>query len=350
VVQVIGEMSVRSEAHRKFVQTFVLAKQVNGYYVLNDIFRYLAEEEDEEETEEQAEPEAEPAPEPEAQIQTLSSSDDLAEQNKSVEHVDKLLESKADEPVPAVAAAEKEPSPEPEQAAVQDAAPEAEAAPEDSTAEEPVQADEEGAKEPEHTRAPSPKPADESKTEAAAQQPAAPAKPSAPKTWASMFSAGGQPKPAVPAVPATAAGSSSSSSAPAQQSKKSQPAAPTAVQTSSAAAADDSQPPASPGGWQTAGQDTNKKQGRQQSGSVSAGADNGHVLGYIKNVTASVDSTALKTALTKYGKLEYFDVSRQKVSRCLLFYRRGSTKANASLELCFRRVRRPRRLRGCCCR
>src|SRR5947209_9880257 len=47
VVQVIGEMSNKSEPHHRFVQTFVLATQQNGYYVLNDIFRYLNDDEDE---------------------------------------------------------------------------------------------------------------------------------------------------------------------------------------------------------------------------------------------------------------------------------------------------------------
>jgi hypothetical protein len=47
VVQVIGEISNKAAAPRKFVQTFVLAPQTNGYFVLNDIFRYLADEEDE---------------------------------------------------------------------------------------------------------------------------------------------------------------------------------------------------------------------------------------------------------------------------------------------------------------
>ncbi|KAI5122099.1 hypothetical protein M0805_002221 [Coniferiporia weirii] len=53
IVQVIGEMSNRGEAWRKFVQTFFLAEQPGGYFVLNDIFRYLKEEsvEDEEVTE-----------------------------------------------------------------------------------------------------------------------------------------------------------------------------------------------------------------------------------------------------------------------------------------------------------
>ena len=44
IIQVIGEMSNNSEAWRKFAQTFFLAEQPNGYFVLNDIFRYLKEE------------------------------------------------------------------------------------------------------------------------------------------------------------------------------------------------------------------------------------------------------------------------------------------------------------------
>ncbi|KAJ2927995.1 hypothetical protein H1R20_g9097, partial [Candolleomyces eurysporus] len=44
VIQVIGEMSNRNEPWRKFVQTFFLAEQPNGYFVLNDIFRFLKEE------------------------------------------------------------------------------------------------------------------------------------------------------------------------------------------------------------------------------------------------------------------------------------------------------------------
>ncbi|EGO03784.1 hypothetical protein SERLA73DRAFT_83927 [Serpula lacrymans var. lacrymans S7.3] len=44
IIQVIGEMSNRGESWRKFVQTFFLAEQPNGYFVLNDIFRFLKEE------------------------------------------------------------------------------------------------------------------------------------------------------------------------------------------------------------------------------------------------------------------------------------------------------------------
>ncbi|KLO13692.1 hypothetical protein SCHPADRAFT_915152 [Schizopora paradoxa] len=53
LIQVIGEMSNRGEPWRKFVQTFFLAEQPSGYYVLNDIFRFLKEESVEEEQEEE---------------------------------------------------------------------------------------------------------------------------------------------------------------------------------------------------------------------------------------------------------------------------------------------------------
>lgn len=49
IVQVIGEMSNNGGAWRKFAQTFFLAEQPNGFFVLNDIFRNIKEEGDEDE-------------------------------------------------------------------------------------------------------------------------------------------------------------------------------------------------------------------------------------------------------------------------------------------------------------
>ncbi|KAG0311030.1 hypothetical protein BGZ99_010422 [Dissophora globulifera] len=46
MVQVVGEMSNKGGPSQKFVQTFFLAKQPKGYYVKNDIFRYLKEDTD----------------------------------------------------------------------------------------------------------------------------------------------------------------------------------------------------------------------------------------------------------------------------------------------------------------
>ncbi|KAJ3182289.1 hypothetical protein HDU85_003332 [Gaertneriomyces sp. JEL0708] len=48
VVQVLGEMSNNDGSSHKFAQTFFLAEQPNGYYVLNDIFRFLKEDIDNE--------------------------------------------------------------------------------------------------------------------------------------------------------------------------------------------------------------------------------------------------------------------------------------------------------------
>lgn len=56
IIQVIGEMSNKGESWKKFVQTFFLAEQPNGYFVLNDIFRFLKEETVEDEPSEESEP------------------------------------------------------------------------------------------------------------------------------------------------------------------------------------------------------------------------------------------------------------------------------------------------------
>lgn len=56
IIQVIGEMSNKGEPWKKFVQTFFLAEQPNGYFVLNDIFRFLKEETVEDEPADETEP------------------------------------------------------------------------------------------------------------------------------------------------------------------------------------------------------------------------------------------------------------------------------------------------------
>jgi hypothetical protein len=43
IVVVVGYLSNNGENPRKFVQTFFLAEQSKGYFVLNDIFRYIEE-------------------------------------------------------------------------------------------------------------------------------------------------------------------------------------------------------------------------------------------------------------------------------------------------------------------
>ncbi|TIA91136.1 hypothetical protein E3P99_01208 [Wallemia hederae] len=56
LVQVVGEMSNKNGPWRKFAQTFFLAQQQSGYFVLNDIFRFLRD--DDEVDEEKHTPEA----------------------------------------------------------------------------------------------------------------------------------------------------------------------------------------------------------------------------------------------------------------------------------------------------
>lgn len=46
LVQVVGEMSNRNNPWRKFAQTFFLAQQQSGYFVLNDIFRFLRDDDE----------------------------------------------------------------------------------------------------------------------------------------------------------------------------------------------------------------------------------------------------------------------------------------------------------------
>lgn len=43
-VVVLGEMQTHEQPSRKFIQTFVLAEQPSGFFVLNDVFRFLKEE------------------------------------------------------------------------------------------------------------------------------------------------------------------------------------------------------------------------------------------------------------------------------------------------------------------
>lgn len=321
VVMVIGEISNKAAAHRKFTQTFVLAEQPNGYFVLNDMFRYLLE--DDEESVDNGiagadEPAAISPPEPESE--TLTSSADPAQQQHGVEQVDKKLE---DEVVHKSPTAENMSTEEPP--ANDSAAPEAPAVNhvEEAPAialKEPDEAEKDAASaavaeeaQTEKPRDPEPTPVASSPAKSARATPvepialAAPAKPAAPKTWANLVAAN---RNAAPAVPNNA---SSATSTPPAQPKAAPPAANRSA-TPPTSAGDES--PAKTqqngnAGWQMAGSDNNKKQGRQHSQSVSGGQ--GNVMAYVKNVTDKVDASILKSTLLQYGKLPYFDVSRQKV-------------------------------------
>ena len=305
VVQVIGEMSNKSEPHHKFVQTFVLAEQPNGYFVLNDIFRYLNDDEDEIVEDEEPQPEvlAEQAPTPaEGLTEPEPHVDDQVVTEDAAEEVDEKLEDERSEELQEDAAdingddhlaATDEPLDEPEEESTQDAL--ATDTTEQDTTEQPA--------EPEAASAAS----NDSSAEAAAPvQVPAPVSEAAPtkKTWASMLGGGVQ-KPAVPALPiaAPAQPKAPRPTQPAATSKTSAEPAPAQATTPVSA----STPTSQSNGWQTA---ESKKSNRPQN---KVGTE-GTTLAYIKNVNEKVDARILREVLENFGELKYFDVSRPRVS------------------------------------
>ena len=311
-------MSNKAAPHRKFVQTFVLAEQPNGYFVLNDIFRYISED-DEEVPENEAAPVAEHASASahETESKTLTSSDDLAIQEQDAQQVDKKLEEQipadtTEEPLPELSVTNGDNIPKVDEAQHTEIEPAASIESSQDIAEDqkeeielvPTIIEPEKPKDPDPTPVASP-PEPVKAVPAQAPNSVVPQKPATPKTWANLVAAN---RVAAPAAP-----SSTSSASPASTQAKGVPS-PASIVAPPTPSSDDgpSQPLQSPGaGWQTAGQDNTKRQGRQQS--ISGPADRENVLGYVKNVTERVDASLLKAALLSYGKLAYFDVSRQKV-------------------------------------
>ncbi|KAI0881959.1 uncharacterized protein GGS22DRAFT_191688 [Annulohypoxylon maeteangense] len=317
VIQVIGETSNKAGDPKKFVQTFVLAQQPSGYFVLNDILRYI-EEGDEEPTEVIQDEQAEPA----TQIIPVAKEEIEEQPVEPVEKpisfdagvIDKKLEEvsapKDATPTNGDVAAETAVG---ETAAIPEAAkkPEAEAAPEvpdpEVTAQEVA---EEDTKEPE-------KPSDPSPTPVQARQPPAPAaaaapvpaQPMKPMTWASRAAAAAGPKPVVPlaAKPATPAAAPQSRAAAAAQPAPSQSPTPAQGSEAKAPAATVKETPTE---WQTAGNDS-KRQNRPQSISGPQAEKDGTMV-YVKYVTDKVQHDELRLALAQHGELIYFDINRQK--------------------------------------
>lgn len=318
VVQVIGEMSNKSEPHHKFVQTFVLAEQPNGYFVLNDIFRYLSNDEDEivEDAQPQAEVPAEEPPTPaEGFTASQQSMEDTAVTEAAVEAIDEKLEEDKQETAPVGGQ-------EVNGALIPPSAEQAADEPETSEAEE------EGVEEEEEAAAPAPEEpiaseATQTKTTpdaaAATVAPASADAPPAIKTWASMVGGAAKP-PAIPALPVTTPAAQPKAPRPAQSAQ-----APKATADSSANASTTASTPTSQSnGWQTA--DHSKKGSRP----ANKPAPEGLVLAYIKNVNDKVDARILREVLESFGELKYFDVSRPRVRTSILFPAHGLTFS----ELC----------------
>lgn len=292
LVSVIGEISNNSEPSRKFVQTFVLAEQPNGYYVLNDIFRYLVEETEEESTPAviateapEAVAEAPAVPTEEAQVSDEAAVSKVDEKLEEVETNGEVEETKEAAPETNGTPAEETPA----------VAPAAEAEAEIENVEEPL--------------APEPTPAP-AKEEQVPEKETAPT-PALPKTWANIATTSFAAKAAAASKAAAAAAATPAAApkatAPASQASPVATAAqPVAAATAAAPVATEARPQegSTDAGWQTAGHDHKKSQPR-------AGEET--VLAYIKNVNDKVDASLLKQVLSRFGKLKYFDVSRPKV-------------------------------------
>lgn len=324
VIQVIGEISNKSGEPKKFVQTFVLAQQPSGYFVLNDILRYISEDQEEQPAEAEleapaAEPEVTAAEVPAAAEPEPVEKEEKAEETVNADEVDQKLQEASevngtDVEEPAVPAETTEAEPEkPAPVDPETAAKEA--------AEEEAKVLAELPKEPTPTPAMKPVP----QPEAAPAEPAAPPKP---MTWASRAAAAAGPRPVVP-LPKTAtppAAGQNRAPAPTTASAAAQPsaaaAAPAAASTPATSAPAAPAAPAADAqakeatGWQTAGADS-KRQNRPQSMSVNAGEKEG-TMGYVKYVTDKVQDADLRTALAAFGELTYFDINRAKVSLILI--------------------------------
>jgi hypothetical protein len=308
VIQVIGETSNKAGEPKKFVQTFILAQQPSGYFVLNDILRYIDEANEEPAEAEEAnfeEPQVEaaevPAP---AEAEAPAAKEDADGETSAVEQklqdVASATET-AEETTPAPAVAETKPAPAAEKAADPETA-----------AREIV---EEDVKEPEKPQDPSPTPI----AKPAAPQPepkaAEPAGPPKPMTWASRAAAAAGPRPVVPlpktaTPPAPAQSRAPAPAAAAAAAPAAAPAAPAAAQPAAAAPAESANKEAS--GWQTAGADA-KRQNRPQSvATAAAPIEKEGTMGYVKYVTDKVQDADLRGALAAHGELTYFDINRSK--------------------------------------
>ncbi|KYK60146.1 NTF2 and RRM domain-containing protein [Drechmeria coniospora] len=313
VIQVIGETSNKAAEPKKFVQTFVLAQQPSGYFVLNDILRYIDEEGDEDSADAVAD--APVADEPVTMIPAApaaASAEEVPAQKEAQKKVTGKLDAdavdqKLQEASKMEAAginghkvAEEKPS---------EGAPSVDV---DATAQELADED---AKEPEKPQDPTPTPV--LKPEPAAEPAAAPSEPAAPPkpmTWASRAAAAAGPRPVVP-LPKTAtppALSQSRAPAPAPAPTPAAAGAPVPTATSQisapAPAAETSAKESS--GWQTAGADS-KRQNRPQSISGNVPEKEG-TMGYVKYVTEKVQDADLRGALAAHGELTYFDINRSK--------------------------------------
>ncbi|KAI0512577.1 hypothetical protein F5B22DRAFT_297324 [Xylaria bambusicola] len=319
VIQVIGETSTKDGNSKKFVQTFVLAQQPSGYFVLNDILRYIDEEPEEEpnvQPDEQEAPGVEmdiPAPTEEGKQAEPTEEQPSKDESSSfdTEAVDKKLEEVSAAPQEAASTngdAAPETAAEDPTTTSEDATKETgEALPNPDTAAQELA--EESAREPEKPKDPTPTPVVARQPPAPAPAPT-PAQPPKPMTWASRIAAAAGPPKVSPATPLTKA-APVPAPVPARPAVAAAPAAAAQPATSAAQPQETGASTKEAGAeWQTAGSDS-KRQNRPQSISGPPAEKEG-TLGYVKYVTDKVARDELEAALAQYGELAYFDINRQK--------------------------------------
>jgi len=313
----------------------VLAQQPTGYFVLNDIFRYINEEGDEEPGDAATAQEESTTAGPLVEDVEMPKAQPSAEEPSQVldtDVVDKKLE-EAIESAPAVedflaTNGTAETIAEAEEAPV-----EATKAEEEAPAPEAVEkAVDEEIKEPEKPKDPIPSPAISRLPPTTKPAPVQPAAPPKPLSWASRAAAavGTTPKPAVPAVAPKA-------STPPAQTRVAPPAAAKPAQaqitpTPATPTEKDKENNAPGAGWQTAGSDHSKRQNRPQS--ISTPPEKEGTMGYVKNVTEKVTADELKAALSAFGELIYFDINRGKVRSIFLERLVPEPNEFAELRLC----------------
>lgn len=314
------------------MQTFVLAQQPTGYFVLNDIFRYINEEVDEEVEagagEEDAAqqtsheqlgegvemPKAQPGVEDPKQVDldadvvdmkleesletTPAIVDDTPATNGNDANAPTEVDHAEEAPVAVTKPVEEVPTPETVKKIL----------------------DEEDTVEAEKPKDPLPSPVVSrvpSTTKPAPTQPAVPAKP---MSWANRAAAAvvaSTPRPAVPQPKAVSPAPTSVRAPPAAQAAQGARTPPTTTPTTQAPSValsnkeNEGAQQSQSSGWQTAGSDHAKRQNRPQS--VSGPMEKEGTMGYVRNVTEGVKDEELKAALSSYGELVYFDINRQKV-------------------------------------
>lgn len=317
VIQVIGETSNKSADLKKFVQTFVLAQQPTGYFVLNDIFRYINEDVEEETAEATATEEtAAPATEEIAEPVEMPKAQPAVEETKTPEIDTEVVEKKLEESSEPTVLKAAETNGDAEAAPVEAAAESPAAAPEKSVTPEAIEKEleEEDVKATEAPKDPEPTPAlSRLPSTTSAPKPApTPAAPAKPMSWANRAAAAAASAahkviPAVPAPKTASPGPAQARAAPAPAAAAAAPA-PKAAEPAAPAASKEAEAPQSQG-WQTAGADA-KRQNRPQA--VAEPAQKEGTMGYVRNVTEGVKAEDLRSALNNYGEVVYFDINRQK--------------------------------------